>query len=417
MIENPGKIFISVCMMVKNEEMNLARCLESIKDLVDEIIIVDTGSDDRTVEIAESFGARIYHHPWENDFSKHRNQSLNYARGEWVFILDADEEIVVLAKDKAGNLDKDVFRRFLTLIKDTEHENVGLCVNDVQKGKVVMKFNSSRIFRNGKVHYEGIVHNTPVTKTSNSVLCEWAIIRHYGYDLDPAMKDQKFQRTNTLLRERLEKNPDDYQAMFYLCQLNAESGRDNAEAMIWGERYIANRAAVAKTGPNNFNDSIYFTLFRLYLHTEQLENAKMVIQSALKDFGGDLDIAMAITEYGVATDDPVVKFEGINGFLKIWNDYESNATLKGNRFIYTHRPEGLAYILFQKALTHFVEGAKGANEMIEVLNTLNPEMRSGFISDFQRQLNDAGVPLQISFAKNEAPGDLVTANISEEVFQ
>ena len=80
-------------MIVKNEEDCLGRCLKSVCDHVDEIIIVDTGSTDGTVEIAKSYGARIYHHPWENDFSKHRNQSLSYATGDWIFILDADEEL------------------------------------------------------------------------------------------------------------------------------------------------------------------------------------------------------------------------------------------------------------------------------------------------------------------------------------
>jgi len=84
---------ISVCMIVKNEEKFLPRCLESIRNLVDEIIIVDTGSTDNTIQIAQSFGAKVYQHPWENDFAKHRNQSLNYATGEWVLVLDADEVI------------------------------------------------------------------------------------------------------------------------------------------------------------------------------------------------------------------------------------------------------------------------------------------------------------------------------------
>ncbi len=83
----------SLCMIVKNEEKNLARCLLSVKDLVDEIIIVDTGSTDRSQQIAEVFGARVYQHPWHDDFSEARNISLAHASGKWIFILDADEVI------------------------------------------------------------------------------------------------------------------------------------------------------------------------------------------------------------------------------------------------------------------------------------------------------------------------------------
>ena len=85
---------ISLCMIVKNEEAFLEQCLKSIKDYVDEIIIVDTGSTDRTVEIAERFTDKIYFHAWENSFSKARNQSLAYATGDWIFIMDADEEML-----------------------------------------------------------------------------------------------------------------------------------------------------------------------------------------------------------------------------------------------------------------------------------------------------------------------------------
>ena len=75
-------VLLSACMIVKDEEENLPRCLTSMLDLADEFVIIDTGSTDRTVEIARSFGARVYHEPWQNDFSLHRNQSLERATGK-----------------------------------------------------------------------------------------------------------------------------------------------------------------------------------------------------------------------------------------------------------------------------------------------------------------------------------------------
>ena len=82
---------LSLCMITKNEENNLSRCLDCIKEFVDEIIIVDTGSTDKTVEIAKSYGAHIYHYDWNNDFSKARNVSLQKATKDWILVLDADE--------------------------------------------------------------------------------------------------------------------------------------------------------------------------------------------------------------------------------------------------------------------------------------------------------------------------------------
>src|SRR3989338_10012371 len=84
---------LSACMIVKNEEKFLAQCLQSIKNAVDEIIVVDTGSTDRTVEIAQSFGAKIYYHPWRNSFSEARNHSLSYATCDWILQIDADEAL------------------------------------------------------------------------------------------------------------------------------------------------------------------------------------------------------------------------------------------------------------------------------------------------------------------------------------
>ncbi len=84
---------ISLCMIVKNEERFLAECLESVKDVVDEINIVDTGSTDRTVEIARSYGANVIFREWRNDFAWARNEALQMATKRWTFVLDADEEL------------------------------------------------------------------------------------------------------------------------------------------------------------------------------------------------------------------------------------------------------------------------------------------------------------------------------------
>lgn len=84
---------LSAAMIVRDEESHLPVCLESIRSIVDEIVVVDTGSTDRTIEIARSFGARVEVHPWEGDFSAARNISLELARGTWILYIDADERV------------------------------------------------------------------------------------------------------------------------------------------------------------------------------------------------------------------------------------------------------------------------------------------------------------------------------------
>lgn len=85
--------FLSLCMIVKNEEDCLQKCLSSVQGLVDEIIVIDTGSTDRTVEIAKQYTENIYPFEWVHDFSKARNASIRYATGKWILILDADEYV------------------------------------------------------------------------------------------------------------------------------------------------------------------------------------------------------------------------------------------------------------------------------------------------------------------------------------
>ncbi len=96
---------LSLCMIVKNEENFLGQCLDSVKGLVDEIIIVDTGSADRTKEIAGRFTDKVFDFEWCDDFSAARTESLRHATGDWILVLDADE---VIAKR-----DHDVIRKLI----------------------------------------------------------------------------------------------------------------------------------------------------------------------------------------------------------------------------------------------------------------------------------------------------------------
>src|SRR5262249_23051971 len=84
---------VSLCMIVRNEEANLPGCLESVADLVDEMVVVDTGSTDRPKGVACRYGARVFDFPWVDHFAAARNESLRHARGRWVFWLDADDRL------------------------------------------------------------------------------------------------------------------------------------------------------------------------------------------------------------------------------------------------------------------------------------------------------------------------------------
>ena len=198
-------------MIVKNEEQMLAQCLESVSGVVDEIIIVDTGSEDRTVEIAKRYGARVYHHPWEDNFSLARNQSLGYATCDWIFILDADE---VLTKEDHDKL------RQATHIPDLNVVSVSVHNKHLLTGELTSFLPSVRLWRRKlNLYYEGIVHNQLCLPPAETVLRADVKLIHYGYGLDREMMKKKFARSKALLLKQLDENPDNAFANFNYSQI------------------------------------------------------------------------------------------------------------------------------------------------------------------------------------------------------
>lgn len=115
------KPLISLCMIVKNEADNLNQCLKSVRGIADEIIVVDTGSTDSTLQIALSFGAKVVHYTWNGDFAAARNAGLQQAHGQWILILDGDEELDAKSKGElllcAEHLEYEAFFCAFIIIK------------------------------------------------------------------------------------------------------------------------------------------------------------------------------------------------------------------------------------------------------------------------------------------------------------
>ncbi|MDO8092741.1 MAG: tetratricopeptide repeat protein [Candidatus Brocadiales bacterium] len=198
---------ISLCMIVKNEARWLSRCLNSVKGLVNEMIIVDTGSTDETVKIAKGYGANVFHHPWNDNFSESRNYALKHAAGDWILHLDADEELVQedipLVK---GIIKKKELNGVYCLFYSTQNASSGHS-----------KFFLPRLFRNNiGICYRGRIHETPVIP-GNTSFSNIRII-HYGYSLDEVTMATKRKRNASILLEEVRKNPKDVALHFYLAK-------------------------------------------------------------------------------------------------------------------------------------------------------------------------------------------------------
>jgi len=190
---------ISACIIVKNEEKLLPDCLESIKDWVDEIILVDTGSTDKTKEIAEKYGAKIFDMEWRDDFSAARNFAISKATQEWIFTIDADE----IVSSGSGE-------RLKELLPDIEEDTIAVDVfnlhgpNRVARSHLVM----IRFFkRSSNPRYEGRVHNRPVIGDGTVRLFPFRI-NHIGYDLSKEEMIKKDERRVAMCKRWTEEEPD-----------------------------------------------------------------------------------------------------------------------------------------------------------------------------------------------------------------
>jgi GT2 family glycosyltransferase/tetratricopeptide (TPR) repeat protein len=221
-----GRPRVSLCLIVKDEEANLPDCLGSAADLVDEVVVVDTGSADRTKEVAARYGAKVFDFPWCDSFAAARNASLEHATGEWAFWLDADDR-----------LDGDNRARLRALFAALGGENAAyvlkcLCPSDGPGGAATV-VDHLRLFRNRPdVRWEGRVHEQilPAVRRSGAEV-RWsdAAVHHTGYR-DPALRRRKLERDLRLLGLEDRDNPGHPFTLFNLGQVAQELGR-HAEAV------------------------------------------------------------------------------------------------------------------------------------------------------------------------------------------
>ena len=201
---SPVGIELSACLIVKNEEKNLARCLESLKGVVDEIVVVDTGSTDHTVQIAESYGAKIGHFEWTKDFAAARNHSLSLATGDWAFWIDADEE---LTPESVQAIQRGIVRPHfggfaIEIVNFTEDKS--------DAAQYVHK--PIRLFRLlPEVRFTGRIHEQ-ISPSLDALGLPWAYLPgakllHYGYRPTEMAERGKIDRTVEMIERELQDDP------------------------------------------------------------------------------------------------------------------------------------------------------------------------------------------------------------------
>lgn len=302
---------ISLCMIVKNEEDCIGSCLQSVQSAVDEIIVVDTGSTDTTVDMALKAGAAVHLHEWQGDFAAARNASIQLASGEWILVLDADETLAeghgALLRQMVADLpDADGFFVRIVNYFGTEAQQTGSSVSS-----------ALRLFRNKPAYlFEGRIHEQIVQPilTANpeaQLLYSSIQLNHGGYLPEVVKKKNKVKRNMSLLIQELEHTDNE---SFHRYNLGVEYMREG-DFLLAREQFQLSRAVndwrkssfghvvvlrevnclqalgrweeavelcqSAAADLSQFPD-LFFTLGRIHYHLRQWKQAEAAFRTALE---------------------------------------------------------------------------------------------------------------------------------------
>ncbi len=278
---------LSAVLIVRDEEQHLAACLESVRELVDEIVVVDTGSEDRSLEIAREFGARVHLEPWREDFAFARNTGLERARGDWILYIDADERI-----EATGDVQAALANPLA----------VGATVGFHAKRELTA-YPELRFFRRrDDIRFRGAIHETirpdvdAAVARGESIIEAPATIRHLGYEGD---RQAKFARDLPLLERAVQDQPE----RLYLWRALGE-GQLGLGLVEEAERSWRKGLAVARgEEPIDLHVLVYADLFGLHFDegAVEMDDCAELVEESVRRHGDDPLVAWFHARHLAAT--------------------------------------------------------------------------------------------------------------------
>ena len=403
---------ISLCMIVRDEAATLARALESAQGAVGEIVVVDTGSVDDTVAIAQSYGAKVFHFDWANDFAAARNESLRQATGDWVLVLDADEVLLPPAVELLKNLDQGQ-----PLGQVAAADVLALNLLRLELGAPQTPYTLiTRLFR----RQPEITFNRPYHETVDESIAalqrqapRWRVvtltdvaIHHTGYDPAVVVQRGKFDRARTTMEGYLADHPDDAYLLNKLAALYVESDQadqalplidralDQADKLDQLTRYeLHYHRALALADCPTAAASDYETALAEPI-PPVLKLGAWVNYGSLKKNEGDLEGAIALFEQAIAAD-PTLALAHYNlgathrarGYLdEAIAAYRQAIALAPN---YPEAHQNLGVALFK--LGKMPEALQSFRRAIDLYDTVNPPAAA----DLRQGVNKLGLPASL----------------------
>jgi len=319
-------VLLSGALIVRDEERVLGECLASIRDVVDEIVVVDTGSVDGTVAIALDYGARVLHHPWRNDFAEARNVALDAARGEWILYVDADERLSRADRASVERLligaDEVAFRLLL------------------QPDAASTPYLEYRLWRQDpRIRFQGQIHEkvTPaigaVAQADGRPISDCGLLlTHVGYE---GSQVHKHRRNLPLLRAELPREPENLFNRHHLARVLRGLGEDDEAAQV-----LADAVEVARRRPQDQLGVLVFTdLVRLRRERGEDVDALLAearslypdnkllwwVEGAVDLSAGRYDAALAMLDRLLAVDLDALPGEGPAYDARIFGEYAHEA--------------------------------------------------------------------------------------------
>lgn len=262
---------LSLCMIVRNEQARLPAAIQSVSTIVDEIIIVDTGSTDQTIQLAENYASLVMQVNWNDDFSEVRNLSLEEATGEWILIMDADETLHPEDLSKVRKLihtgEQEGY--FITMIN-----RIGQSIGFQEE-----HFPAIRLFRNHPSYrFSGAIHEQICSIPTDKITLSGIRILHHGNEDDRSKRANRSVRNIRILKNEVEQNPDDAFSRYNLGVEYTVAGRYQQSIDQFEQ------AKVLLSGKPLWASRFYKSLAYCYIKVEQWEMAAQTIAEGIAHF-------------------------------------------------------------------------------------------------------------------------------------
>ncbi len=360
---------ISLCAIVKNEESTLSKCLSSAKKFVNEIVILDTGSTDKTVQIAQGYGAKVHHFEWCNDFSAARNEALKYVTGDWILVLDADE-----------TLTPEIIPQLREAIQREEYLLINLVRDEIGAAQSPYSM-VSRLFRNHPDIKFSRPYHALVDDSVSEILQKephWQIgyiqgiaILHSGYQQSQINRKNKLVKAQAAMEEFFANNPSDAYVCSKLGALYIDLGK------------IPQSIQLLSKGVS-LSDENYEILYELYYHLG-------IAYSRLKNH------QQAIAHYQAAIKLPIYPILKLGAYNNLGNLLKEKGDLNGAKkayetilkidpsFVIGYYNLGMTYKamgLFKEAIAAYVKAIDLNSEYAQAYQNLGVVLlKAGYVED------------------------------------